>query len=431
MSTWTLSDGTHSADIRATITTRGQLGALAAGATVERCGGDSPMQRVMGRGPATSFVRTLWSDWVRPTMRLFTLQFSGLRRGNSPASRFPVTFGVTFSASPLLLGVASAPAMLPSRFGVCSWVDRTHVVVDSKLYQQTGLDVIDVVSRSKVASIRGPPDQGTESYVNSKWAAVVRYNRRGGVEFSAPDTLAVARIREKPEDKGERKGEGKDDGKETAGRQCVVVEMTVGHCSECENCPLKVKMFRDQYADSEVVVTQSRKRGSVTSIFVVDLEQTYNSGSLAIVSTTTCVLPTGHLFESMIVLRNSETKGRTFIVRTHKGNRCFDVCNLDEGTGIATHIMHNAVDMLQEWFRIYHRDRPTKSENYLVGLRHSKEHKGKHVRRFLAESGFIFNVFANTVDVIEPTSGTFVLTLSFSQFASINLTAPLSCHLFT
>ncbi|KAH3732399.1 hypothetical protein Pelo_16764 [Pelomyxa schiedti] len=70
---------------------------------------------------------------------------------------------------------------------------------------------------------------------------------------------------------------------------------------------------------------------------------------------------------------------------------------------------------LHEWFQIRHRDRPTKSENYLEGLNHSKENKGKHVRRFLAESGFIFNVFANNVAVIEPTTGLFVLTMRFAR----------------
>ncbi|KAH3714082.1 hypothetical protein Pelo_19410 [Pelomyxa schiedti] len=59
------------------ITTRGQLGALAAGATVNRCGADSPMQRVMGRDHASSFLRILWFDVVLPTIRLFVLDVRG------------------------------------------------------------------------------------------------------------------------------------------------------------------------------------------------------------------------------------------------------------------------------------------------------------------------------------------------------------------
>ncbi|KAH3722983.1 hypothetical protein Pelo_18311 [Pelomyxa schiedti] len=37
-------------------------------------------------------------------------------------------------------------------------------------------------------------------------------------------------------------------------------------------------------------------------------------------------------------------------------------------------------------------------------------------RRFFAESGFVFLLSANTVDVIEPTSGFLVLTISFPGY---------------
>ncbi|KAH3732402.1 hypothetical protein Pelo_16767 [Pelomyxa schiedti] len=433
MATWRVADATGTADIEATITTRSQLGGLAAGATIERCGGASAMQRVMGLGPATSFVRALWRDLVRPTIRFFVVQVYAYDRGASTRCRFPSVFSVCFSLSPLLLSVSSAPgpALLPICF--TRWVDATRIALDSKAHEgRFVLAIKNTGTGSEVTCVRGPPssaaEHGHEFSVNAKWAAVVRYDRRG--ESTEHPTLTVAGIKKK-------EGEATTAAAAAGGQKCVVVEMPVVDCCECPYCARQVQMFADQHAESQVVVTHSRKDGSVTSIFVVDLEETYDSGSLALVSTTTCVLPTS--FESLIVLRNprsgSSHNQRTFIVRTCKSKWTFGVWHVEEGTGIATHIMDGAVDIfrvsdalfcvsvrtnrLHEWFQIRHCDRPTKSENYLEGLNHSKENKGKHMRRFLAESGFIFNVFANNVSVIEPTTGLFVLTMRFARSVGI------------
>ncbi|KAH3698819.1 hypothetical protein Pelo_19787 [Pelomyxa schiedti] len=78
----------------ATVTTRGQLGAIAAGATIPRCGGGSALQQIMGRGHATTFARLLWSDWVRPTIRLFVLKVNGLVRGASETTALTFSGGI-------------------------------------------------------------------------------------------------------------------------------------------------------------------------------------------------------------------------------------------------------------------------------------------------------------------------------------------------
>ncbi|KAH3763271.1 hypothetical protein Pelo_4872 [Pelomyxa schiedti] len=304
-------------------TTFGQLGALAAGATVARCGANSAMQRIMGRGLATSLVRTLWFDWVRPTIKVFLLQVSCVHDGTTgvPSTAYRA---VSFALSPLLLSVAGTssshgpgPTLVPLQYGRLFDGRRVAHITNGQYTQQ--------------------PWDGFELSV---WDPVV------------PRTPWVTCAR------------GDTPGKDY--EWCLVVVV--------------------------VVVV------AVMAMVIVEMVAT---------------IPVDHIVES---------------------------------TGISTLIHRNVVDVFrvsdslfcvsfqtnkqQEWFRFYHRDQPTVPLDVLQELKRNKtKHRGKHVRRFMAVSGFVFNVFANMVDVIDPTTGFVILTITFPDFSSINLTSPFSCFL--
>ncbi|KAH3714600.1 hypothetical protein Pelo_18890 [Pelomyxa schiedti] len=189
----------------AAVTTRSQLGALAAGAAISRCGANSAMVGVMGHGHATSLVRMLWSDWVRPTILFFVVDARGFPSGATTCSysQAKSTTTVSFALSPLLLSVALAPAPPPACINTASgasWVDSDRAADVAyggsyPLYHPV-VWVRDVHTRlpggaGGVAVARGRPGEAYVYAVDSKWAAMVSYSTAGN---GSPAALTVASL---------------------------------------------------------------------------------------------------------------------------------------------------------------------------------------------------------------------------------------------
>ncbi|KAH3731926.1 hypothetical protein Pelo_17239 [Pelomyxa schiedti] len=237
-------------DVLASTTVRDQMGALAAAATVGRCGAGSPMVAAMGRGHAAWLVRSLWSDLVRPTLRLFVVDVTGVcLRGPDTARRVP--HGASFRLSPLLLGVACGPRLPPTPYGttrvgpgsISLWLHRGRgmlAVCDLLANSMPRREAVPVTNAPWDGHVVGS-SQGTE--VSLTVAEMIR-----GVAVSAGGCLCGC-------------GDDEDLG------YTVVVGVPQFAGSEG-----RVQMFPDQSVESEVIVTHST--ANRTLILVVDVEQT-------------------------------------------------------------------------------------------------------------------------------------------------------------
>ncbi|KAH3742624.1 hypothetical protein Pelo_15987 [Pelomyxa schiedti] len=391
----TYSDEEIGISFACTTTTRDQLGALAAAATVARCGAGSPMVAVMGRGHAAWLVRSLWSDLVRPTLRALALEVRGtLLVDKGLVSHVALSLSVV--VSPLLLGVASAPGLGPdtprgaTRVGpstVTGWATRA-------------------MGGGAVLVVQGlPADPSTavpvavspwDCYViGARWATVAGPGRGERPWTKGCDRMVTLTVT--PLNGGFSVLDCGED--ECLGPGSVVVEVP-----QLAGKGM-VGVYPDQSVDSEVIVTHSKENRTV--ILVVDVEKTHNSKSLVVLSTTTCEFALGRSFVSLVVMRNwdhcSPAFGsRTFIVQTLLWNSLFQAFHVQEGTAIPTPVMLKTVplDVAQSTSDTHHTN--------------TKSHKGIKAKKLMANSGFIFGVFGNLIDVIEPLTGFLCVTISFT-----------------
>ncbi|KAH3742623.1 hypothetical protein Pelo_15986 [Pelomyxa schiedti] len=401
-----------------TTTTRGQMGALAAAATVARCGAGSPMVAVMGRGHAAWLVRSLWSGLVRPTLRTFVLQVSGTSAQPSPRPRPqrpraapPASAIVSVSLSPLLLGAGpSAPSLRRPDPRAAAWVDSGRVVTRTP-WSAGGA----VLRLSPAAACEGerepvvapvgriPWDTRFRLVAGPKWVMYLTFKQPGD-----PVMLNVVRL------SGLAKGSGTPGC--VGGSVSVDMPQLVGAGT--------IHMFYDHCAvDGEVIITISRDSNTV--ILVVDAERTYNSRSLALLSTTACGFPACYVFSSLVVMRSwgrsppGRCGSRTFIVNTLFLGTVYDVYCVQEGTATSTPISNHVVDVFrvsdslfclsfatnykQELFSLYDADDPTHPLDLIPSIEmHFKSNK---VQKVMAQSGFIFGVSGNVIDVIEAKTG--------------------------
>ncbi|KAH3767204.1 hypothetical protein Pelo_913 [Pelomyxa schiedti] len=440
-------------DVSASTTVRDQMGALAAAAAVARCGAGSPMVAVMGRGHAAWLVRTLWADLVRPTLRLFVVDVTGVcRQGPDTACRVP--HGASFRLSPLLLGVACGPRLPPTPYGttrvgpgsISLWLHRGRGM----------LAVCDLLANSmprrEAVPVANAPWDG--HVVGSRWAATVGRTRNPVASAKAPGSaskhidaevsLTVAEmIRGVAVSAGGCLCGCGDDG--DLGYTVVV---GVPQFAGSEG---RVQMFPDQSVESEVIVTHST--ANRTLILVVDVEQTHNSRSLAVLSTTRCEFPPGYLFQYLVVMRNwgqcssSPFGSRTFIVTTHFKRSFYEVFRVQEHTAIFMPIMRHVSGVfslsdslfclsfyakkLRDYFYLYHFGDPTHPHDIAQSFPYPKSCKQVKAKRFLAKSGLMFRVLvSNVIEVIEPKTGFLCLTIGFPGLKSIEkIMAPLRIEL--
>ncbi|KAH3745416.1 hypothetical protein Pelo_13165 [Pelomyxa schiedti] len=421
----------------AAVTTRSQLGALAAGATISRCGANSAMVGVMGHGHATSFVRMLWFDWLRPTIRFFVVEVSD-------------DTSISFALSPLLLSVARAPSPPPARAFPTPgdlWVDISRVA--DVRFGVLRLRHVQSGRGGGVAVAQSPPRCTFAYGVNSKWAAMLAESGFGHSCCGATLTVAsLAGLECQPS----VNDTGSDFFAYRGGAGWPLVNSFAVEIPSLQSPgPRQVRMHLDKSVDREVIVVQQAQKNhyqNIAVILVVDMEQTYNTKSLAILSTTTCTFPVSYSFESLVVLRNSLPRSpgygsRSFFVTivhtesvysSHSQPSNNEVFRVEESTTNFTNMLSNVahvfrvcdsllgvsynINKKQECIQFYHRDDPTRPLN-LPGSMIYESHKGKKVRTFSADSGFVFSVFGNMIDVIEPTSGFLVLTITFSSLDNI------------
>ncbi|KAH3722471.1 hypothetical protein Pelo_18823 [Pelomyxa schiedti] len=416
MATWNVTDDVcRDATPIGALTTRGQLGALAAGATVARCGSGSAMQRVMGRGHATSFVGLLWSDWVRPTIRRFVLQVSG-DGATTGALKCHRATTLWFAASPLLLSVSTGPSRTPP--GGARLVDSRRVV-DRAMSLETGLSVAvrDVRTGASAVVMQRRGIVVLCFVANASWAVAI-YNLQGDSEGHSP-LLAVASLRGLPGD-----GRGGGDMEEALGGAVVV---------GLPSCPGLLRMHSDLSVDGEVVLVHVV--GCCATIFAVDVEQTYNSRSLDVLSTTTCAFPTGHSLVSLVVMKNWDHcspgyGSRTFIAKTQRrarNRRVHEVFHVEESTGTSRPLDFHDDEVNEEGsFKLFHRDNVEQPLELLPRTKFKFWNNTKMSHNVTAASGFIFKCFASRIEVMEPVSGLIILTINFPRLTSLTLLTPFS-----
>ncbi|KAH3765138.1 hypothetical protein Pelo_2970 [Pelomyxa schiedti] len=443
MAWWSITGACSScvARVTATTTTRAQLGAVAAGATIPRCGARCPMVLAMGHGPAAWLVGSLWRDLVRPTLRTLRL--------DAFTEHFPFSLAVT--VSPLLLGAVPGSPPDPSPSLAFSWVRPTPVGSDSAVTVRRNpaggpsagdwvLATRDTRTYLQVPVARVPLGA---AHVNllcpPDWSvtAVLQASRRPHV------TLAVAPLRSAPLR-----------GHEEEERRLVHVE--VPQFTE----PDGIRIYPDHSVCSEVALTQSSCNKMV--ILIVDVAETHRSKSLAVLSTTRCEFPDHYSVESLVVMRNWDScspdrhGSRTFIVKTRrnmptrKAFPTYEAFHVQECTAASTSIKRHVVDAFRvsdslfcvsyrtntdlEWFNLYHRDSPARPLEVvhpslkIKGNRKSHDRQSVVARSSMAHSGFVFIAWNNAIDVIEPTTGFKCLTLKLVLFYPVKLTlAVFSC----
>ncbi|KAH3723374.1 hypothetical protein Pelo_17921 [Pelomyxa schiedti] len=412
MAVWKLTIGTECRALTplCELTTRTQLGAIAA-ATVERCGAGSAMQRVMGRGHAATFVRVLWSDWVRPTITLFVLDLSGEYRSKTGSTDFTLWFAV----SPLLMSLSHGPVATKQR------QLRT-------LYNKVYTPRASTCASTATTTSRGALGNTSCTY-NTKWVAFVRsYHNSTAAAAAAADgtrpitsaTLCVAPM----------KG-GVIIGCDGAGcdlERLVVVDIPVID-TDCVAMFLHV----DQSVCCELIISQIT--GSALVVLVVDMEQTCNAKRLALLGTRRCDFHLSYMYFSLVVLRNWDQKSpaygsRTFIVKS--GSEIFHFAE-----GPVSHLVptvincYNCTDELfrvsdslfgvssSSSFKFYHRDNVAQQVQHAPsGQLQSNQYHGT------GRAGFIFKVFTDMIEVVEPLSGLVVLTVNFPELQVLDLDRP-------
>ncbi|KAH3763610.1 major facilitator superfamily protein [Pelomyxa schiedti] len=407
------------------VTTRGQLGALAAGATIARCGAGSAIFRVMGLDHATSFVRMLWEEVVRPTIRVFALGLMVLPHDPTDARRLTLYF----SFSPLLMSLSSSPGRV-----------TTTPMDFSNVFE--GLPP----PRPEL------PDYGMRDF-NTKWVVCIETRPRF-LETNIPPTTTthssstnsnrisdgIARMSVAPLKGGIGGGIIGGDGATCDVDRAVVVDVPV-----VAGC-VALRVYMDQSVDREVVVAQVTD--SCVVMLAVDMEETCNSKKLAVLSTTRCDFPSvvGYGFYSAVVMRNwddpfSPSYGsRTFLVKVSWQQSRNELLKFVEGgTREVVQYEHGedvfrlsdslfcvscSTKKLVGSLRIYHRDNTAHALNLISG----SKCKLKSRKQFYMEieSGFIFKVFPNLIEVIEPTLGSVVLTINFPEVSRLSLHTPLS-----
>ncbi|KAH3723305.1 hypothetical protein Pelo_17992 [Pelomyxa schiedti] len=430
------------------------MGTLAAAATIGRCGAGSPMVAVIGRGHAAWLVRSLWSDLVRPTLRTFVLDLRGTPFGAAADRRSRTTVAVSVVLSPLLLGVSSPPTRVPAHPRRVSRVGPSSVAEKGEAGAGGGGGVLTIKELGRGGSGGNEEEEAVASapwyghVIGARWAATA--GPADGIRSWMPDdshkvNLTVTRRVDR---------EGHHCGRDGKGLACSSVVVPVPQLEGMGH----VGVYPDQSVDSEVIVTRSTENRTV--IVVVDVEQTHNSRSLAVLSTTTCEFPLGHSFVSLVVMRNwdhhcssssssSSFGSRTFVVKTRLCDLIQEAHHVQEGTSIPTPVMHNVVGVFrvtdtlfcvsfctnkkQVQCNLYHRDNPTQPLNAVaLSATANAKSQGKGIKmtqgKVMANCGFIFSVFGGVINVIEPTSGFLCLALSITGLKSIDLTStPFSC----
>ncbi|KAH3723136.1 hypothetical protein Pelo_18161 [Pelomyxa schiedti] len=401
-------------------TTRGQLGALAAGAVIARCGAGSALLRVMGRDQAAALVRALWHEWVAPTLTRFVLEVECAPRGPACLRRRSLTLSLV--ASPLLASVARGPAAAPARGNSGAWVDARRFAERAFLPGGTVLVVRDLPTGAKCPVWSSPRCSMDEFAATARWAACVSFDRRPAVRSC---TLAVASLAGIPGQHDRYDGVDGD----AIGRTVAVGLPMVSLVSSS-----LFRVYSDPSDESAFVVVHFTESGAV--IFVVDVEQTYKSKSLVLLSTTAWTLPHGHSFVSLVVMRNWDHespayRSRTFIVKTVCSHSTYEVFRVDECSGRCRYLLVQEGDNVEDVFRlsdslfcvglftkhrtlsykIYHRDNMVCPLNLPETKAPNKENK----------------VLTNRIEVIVPMSGFVVLTVNIPEFAAISLTTPFSC----
>ncbi|KAH3722628.1 hypothetical protein Pelo_18666 [Pelomyxa schiedti] len=437
----------------ATILTRDQMAALAAGIH-PRCGSRGALLAIMGPHHAHHLVRDLvWSGLVLPTLALFLVDVAASESAFSIGSTRVL---LSFVLSPVLLSVFRAPTRAPHDGpSGGQWFGPRHA---AHLDFVGGLRVEDLVSRTIVtvrppSTHRGPPARRWAA--NSKWGVSLTsvYSSSHNddddgdwgwcVTVGVASTSGVIAV-------ASRSAVGSEEIESSDGESGTFVFVTMKVLS---NAVVNVHM--DHAVDSEAIITEVTAKSAVMS--VVDLEQTYKSRSLVVVSTTTWPLPVGHWFLDSVVMRRRRKSSdgasprRVFIVKTLCNETSCALFRVDEQqTGPSEYNLitlpggHDEVDVYPVtqslfWYVSFDSCDPQKKSVYTVCDCDDVEHPvlvedlcSSDHGWMAAEGGFLFGVGSNGIEVLEPTSGGVVLTIKFPGFSCLDLmNRPFSCCLST
>ncbi|KAH3758366.1 hypothetical protein Pelo_9826 [Pelomyxa schiedti] len=426
------------------------------------CGRDSALLAIMGHNHGHHFVNDLWSDLVLPTLKLFIFDVAPLpSSSSSPVGQTPTILSMVLS--PLLFSVFRGPAPMPytgQHYG--GFLDPTHAAY---LDFKGTMTIYDLMNNSKVElmplAAKHREQCHRESAVNSKWGVCVTSTQQAACNdnrktpgHQGGSNVSVAVV---PMSVVLGGGGSEEDGEYYSscgvGSGTVVVSMPVVVAVGLLRPNVTVHVRMDRRVDGEAIVTQSAEKE--VAFVVVDVEKTYRSRSLVIVSTTKWNLPRGHSFRRFTVARSTgrtrlASEGgvpRVFIVTTFWNWSVAVLFRVDEGTGgtcqtiplldgfevdVVTHLTGSLFSVsftnkLQEKkLAVYHSDDITHPKLVITG-----ERGGVAQCWFTVEGGFIFKVSRVRVSVLEPMNGKTVLTLYFpgSTRWSPAISSPFSCFL--
>ncbi|KAH3762812.1 hypothetical protein Pelo_5354 [Pelomyxa schiedti] len=271
--------------IRSGIRARDQLTALLVGSQCERCGVCSPARRVFGPGLA----RQLWDTWVIGTQRTITIVVELSPNTPQPGGLLlaclePYCCSLRIGVSMLLFGMTTGLCVTN---GDADWVDENVEVTESDLS-----DMIRVTNVARgesctfeLSEVAEPFSRARPLCMNGKWGLRLRVAR---------NLLTIIKLNTK------KKQEPVD--APIPDRYCV-----------------KGSMSFNKLCSSQALIVMSTNSGRDAHLLVIDLDSTYTTRTLQIVSSTRCQFPEGHFLSHSVrqicLMKNNAGKN-VFIVET-------------------------------------------------------------------------------------------------------------------
>ncbi|KAH3763606.1 hypothetical protein Pelo_4536 [Pelomyxa schiedti] len=302
------------------------------------CGGRSALLLVMGPSHALHLARhLLWSRLVLPTLAGFALAVAAAPASGADRGACAL---LSFVVSPVLLSVAGGPSWVP-----CAWppfasqlVDARHVAWHSFLGIWTVCDLL------TGAETGVKPPTGTQGVMpGGKWAVSSKWGVSATQGWNViVGVVSMSRVLDVVVAGGGGGGDKEEEEDKLDGGCFVFVSVPVVE----EDMYVTVDVHIDNSHGSEAIIAQTTRKCVV--FFVVDLEQTFNSRRLVVLSTTRWAFPTvDHSFLQCVVMRtrrssntDASSVSRVFIVRCLvRGLSSSTLFRVEEGTGASQAIM--------------------------------------------------------------------------------------------
>ncbi|KAH3761969.1 hypothetical protein Pelo_6192 [Pelomyxa schiedti] len=354
-------------------------------------------------------LRLLW-DLVRETQKIFISGANGEIRGIGGSDQYTYSFGV----SPLLLGITRPPrSQNTSHFpdSECvQWLDETRLLDSGFGLRKVGsAEVISVIDCDLVHS----------PATNSRWIAYCEaFQNMGGRAMK----LAISNLMHP----------------DPEGTKLSLLLPT------CPPVGARLEMSFPRLLQNELVIVYSKdEAGQSFTFLVIDVEKTYTSKSLCILSETNCQFPEKQHIRAT-VLMTKKSGARSFIVLgIYMPPFRFNLIEVEELSGrvkdISQSDMQEVSPISLSQFSVSYAQGPklcdvwdcndtTKPVKIFLATPESSDHPVRMLRKSLAEDGFIFTLEFNELKVIEAASGFTVMHLIYPDRDLTGFAYPVCVH---